>query len=739
MPLRSTVVSHLRTGAAAFACVAALTASVAVPAFAEELSLPSMEADSDVFSVFGNGDAVEGVSSESDLSDVSGTLLASDEKGDGQEYCENDSIGIMSEESLDVSFGDDIPVLPTALTSEAPASSSTPLVKTGWSREGDGYVYYRVDGRKATGWLVTSERPDGGVGGLERYWLQPDGTLAVDKLIQANDGSYGYAKPDGTIVRGKWTNPANGLVYLANNDGQLEDTGWVVTGDYTGGSLERYWVDSDSHACEPGYSSEGWDHFTLSSGAVLRNGGHSDSSGKIYADNDGRLFQNGWLVTAAYTEGTLERYWFEDGHAVTSRLIPASKAGWRAYATDSGAVVRGKWTDPSNGYVYLANNDGRLENPGWVVTGAYTSGALERYWVDERTGACIPGRSSSGWDHFTTSEGYVLRGGDVVDGERVYADNNGRLVTDGWVVTSGWGQGLQRYWLRDGTVVSGELINTGSTGYAYAKDDGTILREKLLVDGVMLLADNDGKLAWGHEGWLITDAYDGGSLQRYYLVKSESGKYYGARLYRFTVANSDYYGREDTGYVVRGSYTTPDGTRLFADNDGVLGHRIMGMSQNTVEQMIAYYNSQGKKYPSTSLGRGGAPDIETFCTIIYEEAAAEGVRAEIVFTQAMLETGWLQFGGDVSVDQFNFAGIGATGGGVPGNSFPNVRIGIRAQVQHLKAYASTEPLNNACVDPRFHYVTRGSAPTMEQLAGKWAASTGYGEGLNSILSGLDRR
>ena len=51
----------------------------------------------------------------------------------------------------------------------------------------------------------------------------------------------------------------------------------------------------------------------------------------------------------------------------------------------------------------------------------------------------------------------------------------------------------------------------------------------------------------------------------------------------------------------------------------------------------------------------------------------------------MKETGFLQFGGDVSVEQFNFAGIGTTGGGVPGNSYPDVRTGVRAQIQHLKA------------------------------------------------------
>ena len=64
-----------------------------------------------------------------------------------------------------------------------------------------------------------------------------------------------------------------------------------------------------------------------------------------------------------------------------------------------------------------------------------------------------------------------------------------------------------------------------------------------------------------------------------------------------------------------------------------------------------------------------------FCTIILEEANAEGVRGEVVFEQAMLETGWLQYGGDSGISQYNFAGIGTTGGGVAGVSYPDVRTG----------------------------------------------------------------
>lgn len=167
---------------------------------------------------------------------------------------------------------------------------------------------------------------------------------------------------------------------------------------------------------------------------------------------------------------------------------------------------------------------------------------------------------------------------------------------------------------------------------------------------------------------------------------------------------------------------------------------IMGTSTTTAAQMARYYRAVAgaSTYPSSVYSSKGAPTIEDFARIVYEEAAAEGVRAEVVFCQAMHETGWLRFGGDVSVGQCNFAGIGATGGGVAGTTFADVRTGIRAQVQHLKAYASTEPLNNSCVDPRFHYVTRGIAPTLDGLDGRWAAGNGYGGKIYSLMQELYR-
>ena len=174
-------------------------------------------------------------------------------------------------------------------------------------------------------------------------------------------------------------------------------------------------------------------------------------------------------------------------------------------------------------------------------------------------------------------------------------------------------------------------------------------------------------------------------------------------------------------------------------------YKISGSSGASVEQMVSYFKSSKCTYPTKALSKGGVKDIKAFSKIILEEANAEGIKAEVVFCQVMKETGWLQFGGDVSIEQFNFAGLGATGGGEKGNSFKDVRTGIRAQVQHLKAYASTEKLNNKCVDQRFDYVERNSAPYVEWLGipdnpsgGGWATSAGYGKDLVSMIKVLKK-
>ena len=164
-----------------------------------------------------------------------------------------------------------------------------------------------------------------------------------------------------------------------------------------------------------------------------------------------------------------------------------------------------------------------------------------------------------------------------------------------------------------------------------------------------------------------------------------------------------------------------------------LGTPIMGESKCTLDSLVEAYERTGHKYPGDVYANKGASDIADFCQILIEEANAEGVRAEILFAQAMIETGWLQFGGSVKADQCNFGGIGAINASAAGTSFGSVREGLRAQTQHLKAYACEDPLANACVDPRFYLVKRGVAPFAEDLNGKWAVpGTGYGQNISRI-------
>jgi hypothetical protein len=110
-----------------------------------------------------------------------------------------------------------------------------------------------------------------------------------------------------------------------------------------------------------------------------------------------------------------------------------------------------------------------------------------------------------------------------------------------------------------------------------------------------------------------------------------------------------------------------------------------------------------------------------------EECRTESVNHDIAFTQMCLETNYLQYGGQVRAAQNNFAGLGATDDGARGAKFRTLRDGVRAHVQHLKAYASKEMLKNPCIDPRFRFVKRGSARTIYDLAGKWASDRHYGE------------
>lgn len=176
-------------------------------------------------------------------------------------------------------------------------------------------------------------------------------------------------------------------------------------------------------------------------------------------------------------------------------------------------------------------------------------------------------------------------------------------------------------------------------------------------------------------------------------------------------------------------------------------HSVITKSTTTVNQMVNYYNAKAS-YPAY-YATTDAPDIRTFCQMYYDEATKEGVDPALAFTQSMKETGFLKFTGQVKIEQFNFAGMGVTDASTNGDSYQNVREGIRAHVQHLKAYAVKNPtFSNAVVDKRytpwFVKTCSGTAPYIEWLGISenpsgfgWATAKGYGYSiLNDYMNQL---
>jgi len=128
--------------------------------------------------------------------------------------------------------------------------------------------------------------------------------------------------------------------------------------------------------------------------------------------------------------------------------------------------------------------------------------------------------------------------------------------------------------------------------------------------------------------------------------------------------------------------------------------------------------------------------VEELAFIYIEEATAEGVNHDTAFAQMCLETGFLSFTGLVSPEQNNFCGLGAIGPGQPGEIFPDPRTGVRAHIQHLKAYATDTPLKQKLVDPRYYFVRFGSSPEIKGLSGTWAADLLYADKIGKILERL---
>ena len=402
------------------------------------------------------------------------------------------------------------------------------------------------------------------------------------------------------------------------------------------------------------------------------------------------------------------------------------------------------WVKENRNWYYYKSN---AKQTGWQkVNGKWyylnANGVMQTYWYLE-----------NGKYYFLGANGSVRTGWQNIWGKYYHFDSDG-------VMQTGW-QKIDGAWYYFGNEKNGAMQvgwQIVDHEYYYIVDSGVMQTYWRKIDGNYYFFGANGvrrtgwQKIWGKWYYLDKNGVMQTGWQKikgvwYYFGGASDG----AMKTGWQTINGKTYYFDSEGAMATGTVTI-SGKKYEFNSSGVLKeetkkeglYQITGKSSVTVSQMVKYYNKYSSiAYPSAALTKGGAADIETFCKIIKEEADAENMKADVVFIQAMLETGYLKFGGDVKISQFNFAGLGATGNGVAGNSFKDVRTGIRAQVQHLKAYANKEALKNTCVDVRFSYVTRGSAPYVEWLGiqenpngGGWAASKNYGNDLLGLINKL---
>ena len=513
----------------------------------------------------------------------------------------------------------------------------------------------------------------------DKWKYLTNGKYVVNQWMNISGETY-YFDGNGYRVTG-WQTIA-GKKYYFMSDGHMH-TGWLSFGS------RYYYMMPDGHM-HTGWLSFGSTYYYLNSEGIRVTGWQTIDGQRYYFMPDGTRYSNGWL-----SFGSTYYYMMPDGHMHT---------GWLSFGST---------------YYYL-------NSEGIRVTGWQTIEGKEYYF--DQNGVRKDNIKRSGWQTINGKKYYFDKNGEYVTGWQTIAGKKYYFMSDGHMHT-GWLSFGSRYYymMPDGYMHTGWL-SFGST-YYYMNDEGLRVTGWQTIAGKKYYFMPDGTRY--SNGWLSFGS-------TYYYMMPDGHMHTGWLSF-----GSTYYYLNSNGVRVTG-WQTIDGEEYYFDKNGVRqeGYLIEGTSAVTANSLAMDFKRKNGVYP-IFYKNSDAPTIEKFCQIYVEEAKAEGIKVEVAFMQAMVETGWLKFGGAVQISQYNFAGIGALDGGAQGATFKTVREGVRAQIQHLKAYANEKPLNNTQVDPRFHLVKRGSAKYVEWLGQKenpngygWATAEDYGYKILRLIKEL---
>ena len=504
-----------------------------------------------------------------------------------------------------------------------------------------------------------------------------------------------------------------------------------------------------------------WYYFDMITGKMAT--GFCELPGKwVYYGSNGKMLYGEQKIGNYY-------YYFDP-------VFGSMYSGWKTvngkarYYQSNGQGKTGEYCENGKWYYFDKNGimqTGFVQLPGKTV---YYNGSGAMQYGEQKI--------NNAWYYFDMITGKMATGFCELPGKWVYYGSNGKMLYGEQKIGnyyyyfdpvfgsmySGWKtvNGKARYYQSNGQGKTGEYCENGK--WYYFDKNGVMKKGFVQLPEKTVYYNGNGVMQYGEQkinnAWYYFDTITGKMATGFYNLPGKT-VYYGAdgkMLYKEQkIGNYYYYFDAVTGAMVKnatinGHYYDNTGKRVEKQQEA--SHLIVNNPTTNVAQMVQFYKNTGKTYPAEKLKKGGAESIEKFASIYYEEATAEGVDPAVAWCQSMKETGWLQFGGQVKIEQFNFAGLGATDNGASGADFSKygengVRMGVRAQIQHLKAYAvsglTEKNLKYACVDPRFRLVNKGSAKYVEWLGthenpigAGWATGVDYGPGIIKLMNQLEK-